>query len=291
MFDGDFMFTFLLLRSLIQVVEAYTPDDPANKPPEFLSSSSFAEFFTDAHAVAGPMPAVVLELQSAKVDELETDWSCPKCQWENWATRPQCFKCNVIKPAVVSSASELGGVTEPHVCKEVAPDVLEAPPVSATSADGNDISSPAVCASGNRLWNCSACRVDNVASRKQCWKCQACKPRPQAVVGASRARQEGDWICARCRYDNFGSRARCYQCKSPPPPRVVHNAKLLRVVWEHNCIPRQPLSWATWTAGCFVDPSSTPDHRPACSTWAKWCAFAVVTAMTGVMIRSCQANM
>ena len=74
-------------------------------------------------------------------------------------------------------------------------------------------------------WNCSACGVNNFASRVKCFKCgtpqDGSAPQTDFQGGGGGNFQgggnvrPGDWNCPSCNVNNFASRNACFKCGTP----------------------------------------------------------------------------
>ncbi|KAI8381504.1 uncharacterized protein BYT42DRAFT_494108 [Radiomyces spectabilis] len=138
------------------------------------------------------------------------DWNCPNCDFHNFASRRNCFKCNAENPNPAAAPT-------PHHSSFHHPNYV----------------------AGD--WNCpnSACGFHNYASRVQCLKCGAPRPHGAGSGGHHHASmpppmaggyggprpsphisfRPGDWYCPNpnCGFQNFASRATCLRCHSSNP--------------------------------------------------------------------------
>ncbi|KAI8854704.1 hypothetical protein BC829DRAFT_379452 [Chytridium lagenaria] len=163
----------LLGERTILVSPRYRVANSAN----FRSQGSFPT----AEEIAAATPAAEMK---------PGDWLCTSCQYHNFASRRNCFKCQA---------------PHPHVVKQTA------------TANAAQPMKP-----GD--WNCPniSCKFQNFASRFECMRCRTRKPPVGGYgpsghfkTGVSNKILPGDWNCAQCRLNNFASRSRCMQCGSP----------------------------------------------------------------------------
>jgi inhibitor of KinA sporulation pathway (predicted exonuclease) len=146
------------------------------------------------------------------------DWNCFNCGFHNFASRRNCFKCNLENPN---------------------------PPAPVISSHNSTFNA------GD--WTCpvTGCHFHNYASRTQCKKCGAFKPGvtaptttapngpptqpvsapappsgPGGYGGYTGGRphhhitfRPGDWYCPNpsCGFQNFASRSSCFRCHTPNP--------------------------------------------------------------------------
>ncbi|KAI7866326.1 hypothetical protein BDF14DRAFT_1813984 [Spinellus fusiger] len=125
------------------------------------------------------------------------DWNCANCNFHNFASRRNCFKCNAENPNPSTT-----------------------PTAHTTSFNPGD-------------WICPnpSCSFHNYASRVQCHRCQSFRPNPtsqsspvNSAYGSGGRHQQitfrpGDWYCPNtsCGFQNFASRATCFRCHTPNP--------------------------------------------------------------------------
>ncbi|KAL0086169.1 hypothetical protein F4703DRAFT_1736736 [Phycomyces blakesleeanus] len=167
---------------------------------------------------------VPFPLQSKSRSLRPGDWNCTNCNFHNFASRRNCFKCNAESPNPASASTPVASHHHHHHHQP--------------SFNPGD-------------WICPnpACSFHNYASRIQCHRCQTFRPNnsggsggnggggmnhmssapgtPMGVnpaYGSGRPHQPiafrpGDWYCpnSSCGFQNFASRASCFRCHTPNP--------------------------------------------------------------------------
>ncbi|KAI9024350.1 hypothetical protein CLU79DRAFT_700432 [Phycomyces nitens] len=148
------------------------------------------------------------------------DWNCTNCNFHNFASRRNCFKCNAENPNPATNSAPVASHHHHHHHQP--------------SFNPGD-------------WICPnpACSFHNYASRVQCHRCQSFRPNsggsgsggmshpssaPMAPMGVNPAYgsgrphqpiafRPGDWYCpnSSCGFQNFASRASCFRCHTPNP--------------------------------------------------------------------------
>jgi hypothetical protein len=167
------------------------------------------------------------------------DWTCPSCQNYNYASRSNCNRCHIPKPAD-EGAPGTGGSQEQST--------------AASSGRGGGKFNPRP-----DDWPCPACKNNNYASRSICNRCQFPKPldfknplelgglpnyMPNPMMGYGQmggmgmmggmamprfpglgpptgppvpahgtGMRPGDWVCRACNNHNYSSREVCNKCK------------------------------------------------------------------------------
>jgi RNA-binding protein FUS len=93
------------------------------------------------------------------------DWECQSCQNYNYASRSNCNRCHLPKPADEGGGAGTGGLLDQ--------------PTAASSSGGNGGGGGGGGGAGTSKpgdWLCPACKNNNYASRVQCNRCQLPKP-------------------------------------------------------------------------------------------------------------------
>ncbi|KAK9787877.1 hypothetical protein WJX73_006120 [Symbiochloris irregularis] len=95
------------------------------------------------------------------------DWFCPECNAHNFASRRECFKCNVLRPAGAG-----GGGGGPRA----------APPPFEDRRYSNRRTDIAPAGARQGDWFCGDCGAHNFASRTQCFQCESPKASGKSVT-------------------------------------------------------------------------------------------------------------
>jgi hypothetical protein len=137
------------------------------------------------------------------------DWMCPGCNFHNFASRVQCFKCYAPVPMDAPMGFN-GGFQNGFGGYNGYNGFGGAPPPNIRPGD----------------WSCPACQMNNFASRTECFKCNTPKDPNQPTAGGPGFEgangfdqqgnvREGDWCCPNCQINNFASRVQCFKCSTP----------------------------------------------------------------------------
>ncbi|GMI27850.1 hypothetical protein TeGR_g11896 [Tetraparma gracilis] len=146
------------------------------------------------------------------------DWLCPGCNFHNFASRVQCFKCYAPVPMdapIGFNPTNGPGGFMPGYGQQPGFGYGGAPPPNVRPGD----------------WSCPQCNMNNFASRTECFKCNTPKdPNAPTVPGDAFPQQahgggnfgndqvrDGDWSCPACNINNFASRVACFKCSAPKP--------------------------------------------------------------------------
>ncbi|KAI9498440.1 hypothetical protein BDB00DRAFT_800301 [Zychaea mexicana] len=179
------------------------------------------------------------------------DWLCPNttCQFHNYSSRYQCWKCGTDRPTATAAASS--GAANDKTNDSTSTPTTPTGPAAGTAGvvPGNTPIAPVthptpIVPSRHSVrpgdWFCpnSECCFQNFASRTACYRCHTPNPHtpsyPQqsynytdptgatAVGGAtgtpspypSAQYRAGDWICTACSTHNFASRQQCLFCSA-----------------------------------------------------------------------------
>jgi hypothetical protein len=177
------------------------------------------------------------------------DWMCPSCGNHNFASRTQCYRCQLPR----RSGGELAATPHmpPHLMLHQPPGgtAVAAPPphaAAAVAAAHHHHHPPAV---GGEVragdWMCASCGNHNYASRQSCYRCGIGKStggaplmkQHGAMWGAvptgsvPSGMRPGDWICQVCNNHNFASKTACNRCQTAKglACQAPHGVQQLRV--------------------------------------------------------------
>ncbi|KAG0223041.1 hypothetical protein BGW42_006161 [Actinomortierella wolfii] len=166
------------------------------------------------------------------------DWNCPNCNFQNFASRTVCMKCNTPSPLQGGGGNTGGNVGGGYRGGSGG--------YGGGYNDNRGYGSGGGGYGGGGMggsfrpgdWSCPSCNSHNFASRYQCMRCGLAKPAhlsggpggPQGGGGyggggmgggggASAPMKPGDWICpnSQCAYHNFAKRISCARCNTLAP--------------------------------------------------------------------------
>ncbi|KAI9312821.1 ribonuclease H-like domain-containing protein [Dichotomocladium elegans] len=136
------------------------------------------------------------------------DWNCPNCQFHNFASRRNCFKCNAENPNPVPTSTP-GDWT----CTCGFHNYPSRTHCLKCNSDRSRIS----IRPGD--WFCpnQECYFQNFASRTSCYRCHTPNPNPTYTPPTASQYPEaqfraGDWLCPSCSTHNFATRQVCLNC-------------------------------------------------------------------------------
>lgn len=150
------------------------------------------------------------------------DWGCPKCSYNNFASRTKCAKCDYInKSANVKkddwncSCGEMNFATR-TICRKCGKNndghqnwLSQVSRIFFQDGSVKESMNTSSISSKPGDWICS-CKTTNFATRTVCRKCG--KNNDTTTISNDTVKfKPGDWICP-CKTINFGVRTVCYNC-------------------------------------------------------------------------------
>ncbi|CAL5186665.1 unnamed protein product [Lathyrus oleraceus] len=159
-----------LLSQLIELSEA----SPAPPPVPAQSTSK------DTVAKSKPL-SFRADMLSKHVEMKRGDWTCPKCNFMNFARNMKCLNC-----------------------EEDRPNNIDPPAIEMKEGD----------------WTCSECSFLNFSRNIKCLKCQAEGPKRANRLNMNEVQmKKGDWTCPQCGFMNYASNVKCLKCPEPRPKK------------------------------------------------------------------------
>ncbi|KAI5441484.1 hypothetical protein KIW84_010819 [Lathyrus oleraceus] len=184
--------------SLIELSEA----SPAPPPVPAQSKS------TSKDTVAKSKPlSFRADMMSKHVEMKKGDWTCPKCNFMNFARNMKCLNCeedrpNSIDPPAIEmkegdwTCSECGFMNYASNVK-----CLKCPEPRPKKNSGD--------------WNCPKCDFLNFATKGKCFRCEESNPNSKQYPG--------DWSCPKCDFYNYARNTKCLKCNIKQPKEQPNN--------------------------------------------------------------------
>jgi hypothetical protein len=140
--------------------------------------------------------------QSSVIGKKESEWQCPVCTLRNEATRTSCGLCGNEKPNLSLPSSTMAAMVASIPAPTSSSTLSSASPASrptdtALEAKEAVVSQSSVIGKKESTWRCSACTLDNEATRTRCEACG--KENPNSLGCESSWMDKADdkgWMCS-----------------------------------------------------------------------------------------------